>query len=38
MATMTFRILHAGEMLDGARYPDRDVELRCDDLAGLATW
>src|SRR4029077_7513580 len=30
------RILHAGEMLDGARDPDRDVELRCDDLAGLA--
>ena len=29
-------VLHAGEMLDGARNPDSDVELRRDDLAGLA--
>src|SRR5215472_18587591 len=29
------RILHAGEMLDGARDPDRDVKLRRNDLAGL---
>ena len=30
------RVLHAGEMLDGAGDADRDVELRRDDLAGLA--
>ena len=30
------RVLHAGQMLDGAGDADRDVELRCDDLAGLA--
>src|SRR5262245_48779426 len=28
-------ILHAGKMLDRARYADRDVELGRDDLAGL---
>jgi hypothetical protein len=30
------RVLHAGEMLDRARDPDRDVEVGSDDLAGLA--
>src|SRR5699024_11069350 len=30
------RILDAGEMLDGPRNTDGDVELRRDDLAGLA--
>src|SRR5262249_19136409 len=29
-------ILHAGEMLDGARDADGNVQLRRDDLAGLA--
>src|SRR5260370_23557581 len=29
------RILHPGEMLDGARDTDRDVEIGSDDLAGL---
>src|SRR5258706_14269674 len=29
------RILHAGEVLDGARDACRDVQLRSDDLAGL---
>lgn len=29
-------ILHAGQVLDGARDADREVELRRDDLAGLA--
>ena len=29
-------VLHAGEVLDGARDADGDVELRRDDLAGLA--
>ena len=29
-------ILHAGEMLDGAGYAAGDVEVRRDDLAGLA--
>src|SRR5258708_6372960 len=29
-------ILHPGEMLDGARDADRDIELGRDDLAGLA--
>src|SRR6476620_11580838 len=28
-------IFHPGEMLDGARYADRDVEFRRHDLAGL---
>src|ERR1700690_3852911 len=30
------RILHAGEMLDRAGDADRDVKLRCNNLAGLA--
>ena len=30
------RILHAGQMLDGAGDADGDIELRGDDLAGLA--
>src|SRR5687768_6891209 len=30
------RILHAGEVLDGARYAAGNVEVRRDDLAGLA--
>src|SRR5690606_17567271 len=30
------RILHAGEVLDRARDADRDIDLRGDDLAGLA--
>jgi hypothetical protein len=30
------RVLHAGEVLDGARDADGDVEFRGDDLAGLA--
>jgi hypothetical protein len=29
-------VLHAGEVLDGARDADGDVEVRRDDLAGLA--
>src|SRR5437868_11418907 len=29
------RILHAGEMLNGAGDTDRDVEIGSDDLAGL---
>src|SRR5215218_7136647 len=29
-------ILHPGEVLDGARNADGNVELRSDDLAGLA--
>src|SRR4029450_12415523 len=31
-----FRILHAAEMLNRSGNPDRDVKLRCHDLAGLA--
>ena len=30
------RILHSGEVLDRARNADRDIDLRSDDLAGLA--
>src|SRR5262249_2830188 len=30
-----FRVFHSGEMLNGAGNSDRDVECRCDDLAGL---
>ncbi|KAF1854083.1 hypothetical protein Lal_00005300 [Lupinus albus] len=29
-------VLHAGQMLDGARDADGDIEVRRDDLAGLA--
>src|SRR3569623_1824822 len=29
-------ILHSGEVLDRARNADRDIDVRCDDLAGLA--
>src|SRR3954462_1838773 len=29
-------VLHAGQVLDGARDADGDVEVGCDDLAGLA--
>ena len=36
MATMTLRVLHAGEMLDGAGDADGDVEVGRHDLAGLA--
>ena len=36
MATMTLRVLHAGEMLDRAGDADGDVELGRHDLAGLA--
>ena len=36
MATMTFEILHAGEMLDGAGNADGDVKLGRHHLAGLA--
>src|ERR1700722_9532195 len=31
-----FRILHAGEMLNGARYADGDIKVRRHHLAGLA--
>src|SRR5438132_12376400 len=30
------RVLHPGEVLDGTRDADRDIELGGDDLAGLA--
>ena len=36
MATMTFEILHAGEMLDRAGNADRDIKFGGNDLAGLA--
>src|SRR6202171_3550788 len=31
-----FRVLHAGEMLNGARYADGDIEVRRHHFAGLA--
>src|SRR4029079_19034803 len=30
------RVLHAGQVLDGARNADRNIEIGSDDLAGLA--
>lgn len=35
MATITFGILHAREMLDRTRYPDRDIQIGGDDFPGL---